>query len=318
MMPTTRRRAYVETLVTVATIAAAALVACTAAVGQQQNADSTTDPHKRMQSVSAEFTAIGSELCSACHPDRVEKSGAVRHLRILTREEEEGRFGGCEACHGRGSGHMEQADPVLIYGSDDKDKSWVAEGCFVCHTNLSKQQWLDTSHWHADVTCNSCHSMHDPESGDRLLKYDPLKDEQEYDLCLSCHETMKAQFGAYSHHPVTEDRVKCSDCHDLHAPGPTTSGDEPVIKECVNCHREKEPPFAFEHEPVTGDLADGCLTCHNPHGSPNPSLLKLPGQAVCLQCHSEQAVGHHVGATCWQVRCHQQVHGSNVSPVFLD
>jgi len=284
----------------------------------QQPAPEITGPAKLMPSVRPDFTAIGSEMCGACHPERLELSGTVRHLRILLREEEKGRFGGCEACHGRGSGHLETADPAEIFGSTDTDNSWVGDSCFVCHTNLEREPWLESPHWMSGVTCNDCHSMHEPESGPKLLKYNIAAGEKECDLCFKCHKTSEAPFRAYSHHPVFEGRVTCSDCHNLHDPSVIEVDGSPMMEPCLKCHRDKQPPFAFEHEPVTGDLADGCLTCHISHGSPNQNLLRLPGRALCLQCHTEQAAGHFGGTTCWSNGCHRMVHGSNADPLFFN
>jgi DmsE family decaheme c-type cytochrome len=273
-----------------------------------------TDP--RMPATAPDLYAVGSSMCVDCHPDRVERSGVVRHLRIVTREEEKGRYGGCEACHGRGSAHLETADPETIFGSGDKNRAWLAEGCFVCHQTLDKDAWTTSDHWQAGITCNDCHSMHEPESGAQLLKYDPLKGETERDLCLKCHDSVRARLQQYSHHPVFEGRVTCSDCHDSHTSSVTDG--EAVIEPCVKCHADKEPPFVFEHEPVSSDLADGCVTCHKAHGTPTEKLLRLPGNAICIQCHTEQAAAHYGGATCWQSGCHQQIHGSDASPYFFE
>lgn len=294
------------------------LMALAAAISWAASAESADEPQTdpRMPAAAPDLHAVGSDLCVACHPERVELSGAVRHLRIVTREEEKGRYGGCEACHGRGSGHLETADPAVIFGSTDENKAWLADGCFVCHQTRGKGAWLTSDHWQAGITCNDCHSMHEPESGAHLLKYDPLQGQSERDLCLRCHQSVQAGFEQYSHHPLNEGRVTCSDCHDSHAPSVTDG--EPVVEACVGCHADKEPPFVFEHEPTSSDLANGCLTCHKAHGTSNESLLRLPGTAICLQCHTEQAAAHYGGATCWQSGCHEQIHGSDASPLFFE
>jgi DmsE family decaheme c-type cytochrome len=274
-------------------------------------------PHDRYPSVEPYFERVGSELCILCHPEVVQESGAVRHLRIALHAEEEGEIGGCEICHGRGSGHLNSADPADIYGSDDEDIDWVAEGCLVCHTQVNQAEWLEAPHWAGGVTCNSCHNMHEPESGQRLLKYDREAGEEEWDLCFTCHQEMENEFNYYSHHPIYEGRMSCWDCHDVHRDSNVADNTQAVVDQCVTCHANYKPPFVFEHEPVTQGLSDGCLTCHQPHGAANDALLRLPGNAVCVQCHVEQSVGHFGGATCWQSGCHQQQHGSNISPLFL-
>jgi predicted CXXCH cytochrome family protein len=83
----------------------------------------------------------------------------------------------------------------------------------------------------------------------------------------------------------------------------------------VQCHKEKSGPFLFEHDPVTTNTDDSCLTCHASHGSANKALLRLPPRATCLQCHSER-VNHHAGQEC--ATCHTELHGSNVTPNFVN
>lgn len=273
-----------------------------------------TDP--RMPASGPEQYAVGSDTCVACHPEVSERSGAVRHLRIVLREEEKGRYGGCEACHGRGSAHLETADPEMIFGSTDANRAWQADGCLVCHETLGRGEWLDSDHWQGGITCSSCHSVHEPESGAHMLRYDPGAGQTERDLCLTCHEDVRASLEQYSHHPVLEERLVCSDCHDPH--GPSVADGEPVQSPCVECHADKESPFVFEHEAQSSDLGDGCVTCHKAHGTPNESLLRLPGNAVCIQCHTEQAAGHMGGGSCWQSGCHAGLHGSDSDPLFLE
>ena len=96
---------------------------------------------------------------------------------------------------------------------------------------------------------------------------------------------------------------------------------------CYACHAEKRGPFLWEHAPVR----ESCLNCHRPHGSHNDKLLTQDGNGLCLQCHYEVTFNPddnwgldgmpHSGLRLSESRCydcHREIHGSNVSPTYLD
>ena len=147
----------------------------------------------------------------------------------------------------------------------------------------------------------------------------------------------------YSHHPIREGKVVCSDCHNPHgSPGPKLLKEFTVNETCYNCHAEKRGPLLWEHQPVR----DNCLNCHTPHGSTQARLLIERMPYLCQKCHE---TGNHNSAP-WSANqvpgvnspynnsartapsglavpdddprscanCHSQVHGSN-SPagIFL-
>ena len=75
---------------------------------------------------------------------------------------------------------------------------------------------------------------------------------------------------------------------------------------------------------------DGCWACHEPHGSANPRMLtRHEVRLVCLECHSNIAVGKTVGGVppaFHDLRspryrnctvCHAAIHGSQSSPALL-
>ncbi len=90
--------------------------------------------------------------------------------------------------------------------------------------------------------------------------------------CFTCHARVRADSFKYSHHPMREGLVVCSDCHNPHG---SPTGDTKLLKEftvnetCYNCHAEKRGPLLWEHQPVR----DNCLNCHTPHGSNEPRLM---------------------------------------------
>jgi predicted CXXCH cytochrome family protein len=148
----------------------------------------------------------------------------------------------CTTCH---DPHNDQFGQFLV-----KNNAGSAL-CVECH---NKNYWsgsehqLSTASWNGsgidpwpnstETTveangCGSCHTPHDAESGERLLRY-----EEEEQVCYACHNgnvaatNIEAEFNKISVHPVdsttgvhdpTEDpvnstrHVECADCHNPHA-----------------------------------------------------------------------------------------------------
>ena len=134
-------------------------------------------------------------------------------------------------------------------------------------------------------------------------------------MCFQCHQEIQAEFFLPSHHPLQENRIFCTDCHDAHGTANEKSLREDTVKAtCTRCHAEKEGPFLYEHAENTED----CRTCHRPHGSVNNNLLTVQMPFLCLQCHS----GHFTSTTSTLeskgafftrcTDCHSQIHGTDI------
>jgi predicted CXXCH cytochrome family protein len=81
----------------------------------------------------------------------------------------------------------------------------------------------------------------------------------------------------YTHEPYR--REQCGDCH--------TSSVGMMLAEvkssvCVNCHQDVRDAYPHMHGPVA---AEACLWCHAPHESTVETLLRVPSQQLCQQCH---------------------------------
>jgi DmsE family decaheme c-type cytochrome len=207
--------------------------------------------------------------------------------------------------------------------------------CLGCHEKqIGRAQIRRSSHTQADVACNSCHSIHRPDSTKALLA------KRQTDLCYGCHNSVRAQFSMPHKHRVNEGSVQCVDCHNPHGSASPTwrAGLRPRMTEatrdgeepCLKCHTDKRGPFAFEHPAVR---VDGCESCHSPHGSMNVRLLKRPVVfTVCLECHNGassfgksgsgipvQSASHNMNDPRYRncTTCHVRIHGSNSDPLFL-
>lgn len=231
----------------------------------------------------------------------------------------------CESCHGPGSLAIEKISDDVEENDEKKVKCDTSTFldinnlptpaqsliCLKCHAAASVPtlaHWNGSVHALNDVGCFDCHKLH---RGSRQK----VTREETAELCYGCHTEVKAENSLFSHHPIREKKMSCTDCHDPHGTlqPHLLKGDTP--KElCTRCHMEKQGPFAFEH----GDVTENCATCHAPHGSVNNNLLNAAMPFLCLQCHA----GHTPGADpsdpnrklfnnrCTD--CHSQIHGTDI------
>jgi predicted CXXCH cytochrome family protein len=115
----------------------------------------------------------------------------------------------------------------------------------------------------------------------------PLPPTSEGCSTTECHgQIMDSQF---LHQPVAESA--CGECHVVDAPGgrphPATKqapGSTPftltTTPGCIRCHADADVEHATEHI--------ACEECHAVHGGESSALLRGPGEAVCLDCHSSE------------------------------
>lgn len=257
---------------------------------------------------------VGSEACATCHEEASKKFSSNPHTKLAL---EHGKAGAtCESCHGPGKAHVDGGgDTSKIFNPAKASAQAVDKTCLTCHAG-KHANFATSPHAKANVSCVTCHSVHESKEP-KLLKVSQPK------LCYQCHADQQAQFSMPFHHKVNEGVTSCSDCHDPHGT-PTknnvrTTADKNAI--CTKCHTETRGPFVFEHAAVKGE---GCMGCHTPHGSQNARLLNTPNvRTLCNQCHSAVAEGtvHGMGMGSQTsepcISCHTMIHGSNVSQAFI-
>lgn len=293
-------------------------------------------------------TYEGSEACEDCHEDTYKSfKGSVHEKLVYKGKPEEG----CEACHGPGSVHNEEADedePELsrksIINREDIAHFIPEERtalCYQCH-KLQRYNILESDHLRAGLTCIECHTpeLHPiSKKKEKEERENPKKwtwrrlNIREFvpkaerkiptttnQFCLQCHRDTEVTFRLQYHHPLTEGKINCADCHDPHGKQVSASLFDDKRERCFKCHIEKRGPFVWEHEAYD----DGCLSCHTPHGSINDKLLTQRDNGLCIKCHFEVNfpnignINHRSlldrGATCYD--CHFEVHGSNTNRYF--
>jgi len=270
---------------------------------------------------------IGDENCLAkCHKhDKIGKDFKLSVHGDQISEETGLPLVNCESCHGPGSLAVEKIDDkqVCDYKTllplDEFPAQAQAMLCLKCHSAASTPNltnWNSSIHALNEVSCFSCHQLHKgPQQ--------KLGRKEQQQVCEGCHLKVKMEFAQFSHHPVPERKITCTDCHDPHNSSNESNLRGMQIKSvCTKCHMEYQGPFVYEHADVTED----CTNCHNPHGSPNNNLLSVNQPFLCMQCHA----GHHGqrsdqgtldNASMKQsffsrcTDCHTSIHGSDVPTV---
>jgi DmsE family decaheme c-type cytochrome len=237
----------------------------------------------------------------------------------------------CETCHGPGSLAVEGITEEEVREARERGEEVACrhetfidiEGlpaparsliCLKCHTanaTFNLHRWNSGTHAMNDVSCDECHDIH---AGPDLI----VEPRQTYLMCTGCHEEKLAEFSLPSHHPVPEERVICTDCHNPHGTETDSLLRKNTVKAtCTQCHAEKEGPFVFEHADVTED----CTTCHEPHGSVNNNLLTEVMPFLCLQCHEGHNRTQPVSTLDREARgafytrctdCHSEIHGTDI------
>jgi DmsE family decaheme c-type cytochrome len=256
---------------------------------------------------------VGADTCLTCHDDRAVHDTA--HGRAINARTPMAQLG-CESCHGPGKAHVDAGgDPDLMrafreMGSDEQSRT-----CTTCHNRGDHAMWDGSSHQARNLSCMTCHSVHEPKSERaQLVKTTAIQ------VCADCHRDKVAKVDRSGHMPVREGKMTCATCHNPHGSANVRllRAGFSVAESCTSCHADKRGPYLFEHAPVR----ESCSTCHDPHGSANERMLVQKQPFMCQRCHSHvrhpgtlydnRVVGSSnriYARSC--VTCHSQVHGSN-------
>lgn len=274
------------------------------------------------------FSQHGTATCLQCHNEA--PATDILKTPHMTKADAHAPGGqqGCESCHGPSDAHArgfaagKPVEPAIVFnGPNASPVKARNQVCLTCHQDAKRMDWAGSAHQNANLACVSCHTMHVAKDPIMVRQTQPEK-------CFTCHAQQRAESFEYSHHPMREGKVICSDCHNPHgSAGPKLLKEMTVNQTCYDCHADKRGPMLWEHQPVR----ENCLNCHTPHGSNEARLLKERMNFLCSSCHSATSSysggafgglgsipGHLTGSfnsalannrTC--LNCHSQVHGSN-------
>jgi tetratricopeptide (TPR) repeat protein len=255
-------------------------------------------------------------MCAECHSTGVEKNydAAGDHFHTTWAEISVG----CEACHGKGSRHVNWAYGQRTWWPFGQDKDPL-KGLAVFLNERDGVTWQP-----------------DPKTGNSQRKVAPATVRREVETCGLCH-ARRAQFsedwipglplsdthlvstlarglyhadgqmldevynyGSFKQSKMFAVGVTCSDCHEPHAAALRLSGDGV----CLQCHAldKYEVTSHRQHEGVTPKV--GCVSCHMPVSTymqidrrhdhslriPRPDIsVKLGTPNACNQCHADKS-----------------------------
>ena len=203
---------------------------------------------------------VGEDTCLTCHEDQAYKGTA--HARVGD-PATPASTNGCESCHGPGQAHVEGGGDntqIKTFNAGGLTPSEAGQICAACHNRGDHAYWAGSQHDRRDVTCTSCHSVHDPKS-----ITGQLKKETEQQVCATCHRDKVAKVDRSGHMPVREGKINCTTCHNIHGSVNVRllRAGNSVAESCQSCHPEKRGPYLWEHAPVR----ENCASFHDPHGS---------------------------------------------------
>jgi DmsE family decaheme c-type cytochrome len=260
----------------------------------------------------------GTDTCLLCHEAEGTSLKGTQHAQAKNPRTPMAAHG-CESCHGPGQAHVDDDQGGHIQKMKELKPAELNQTCLSCHNRANHAGWEGSGHERRNLSCITCHSVHNPKSFERQL----VK-ANETAVCAQCHRVQVAKTErAVAHMPVREGKMSCSSCHNPHGSINNVRAlrvGTSIPESCMSCHTEMRAPVLWEHAPVK----ENCATCHDPHGSSNDRMLVVRMPMLCQRCHiatrhpasiyDNNAItvnksNRMSGRSC--VNCHSNVHGSN-------
>jgi tetratricopeptide (TPR) repeat protein len=246
-------------------------------------------------------------MCAECHSTNLQKNYSVDSDSFDTTWSEINVA--CEACHGPGSRHVQQANngnfsglAGLVTDLDDAGRAvWQMNN----DTGIAERSELRMRAPVQPEACGRCHSRRsvassEYEFGKTLLDTHTvaLLDENLYFPDGQIREEVYV-YGSFIQSRMYQAGVTCGDCHDPHS-AELRSGNE-ASDICSTCHLPARFASTDHHRHQTDDVA--CVDCHMPtriymgndarrdHSFriPRPALTVATGSPnACNQCHSDK------------------------------
>lgn len=230
------------------------------------------------------------EICQGCHEDLFEYWYSSGHSQAGL---------GCIECHsihkpypGRELAQLKQQEDALCQSCHPANKELHSrildpttierKSCVICHNphggqagllaaKTGGEKWeLNKAYNHFPVAqgwCQDCHSAHLVSFGRRLAEDDEQDDP---DVEADAPKVVGSKQGLLK-------KAGCALCYDCHS----VQGE----------HFENTGHAKVQNIDLNGEQIQ-CLGCHLPHASDYPALTKLPGDALCVACHSGYTPHH--------------------------
>lgn len=185
---------------------------------------------------------LASAICAQCHAELIDKDPGV------------------EAFHP--GDPIEQYAHVLRRYGEPPYPDWIQEALEDNRDLIHDSFWPDGTiliagrdynglvesacFTRGEMSCLSCHSMHEAEPNDQLRR-----EARGNDACLSCHQELATDLTAHTHHAPESSGSQCYNCHMPH----TTWG----LLGAMRAHRIDSPSVAVS---VSTGRPNACNLCH--------------------------------------------------------
>ncbi|MCA8954792.1 MAG: tetratricopeptide repeat protein [Planctomycetes bacterium] len=247
-----------------------------------------------------------NHMCAECHSTDLRKQFVAAQDRFATKWSE--LDVSCEACHGPGSRHRDQAHPGTRRTADfGFDAALGKAGTWQRKDGAPTAVRVDDTAPHLQTeACARCHSRRtalrdDPAPRGTLLdSHRPALLERGLYFADGQIEDEVYVYGSFLQSKMHHRGVTCSDCHDPHrlqlrAPGNAL---------CSRCHAPTVFDTASHHHHPPGTPAASCVGCHMPERTymrvdprrdhsmrvPRPDLtVSLGTPNACSSCHSDRS-----------------------------
>jgi len=153
----------------------------------------------------------GTDTCVVCHEAEGKSLKGTKHS-LAKDPRTPAATHGCESCHGPGQAHVDDDAKGHIKKVKEMTPAAISETCLTCHNRGDHAGWEGSAHERRNLSCTTCHSVHNPKSAERQL-VEPTQTQ----VCATCHKLQVAKTErAVAHMPVREGKLSCSSCHNPH------------------------------------------------------------------------------------------------------
>src|SRR5262249_38016804 len=115
-------------------------------------------------------TYVGQDTCIGCHDAEGKQIHGTSHGKSENPRSPAAAHG-CESCHGPGSAHVEDpSKPGSIKRFMTLSPKDASATCLTCHSRGTHTQWNGSMHDERNLSCITCHSVHNPKSETGQLK----------------------------------------------------------------------------------------------------------------------------------------------------
>ena len=152
------------------------------APGQQPPAQKNTAQPSPQQGA----TYVGQDTCIGCHDAEGKQIHGTAHGKSENPRSPAAAHG-CESCHGPGSAHVEDpSKPGSIKRFTTLPAREASDTCLTCHSRGAHVNWKGSMHDERNLSCITCHSVHNPKSETAQLKTATV-----IETCKTCHKKFR-------------------------------------------------------------------------------------------------------------------------------